>query len=142
MVKMTELEAWKVLYNWAMTAPASADSHFKEARREIGRLIKLVEKANNNPAAFWKRVNQSLAENGYVCVMHVSAEDVRSFAMKNSSCNQLPSGFSDEEIIKEVKSIARRESGMWSARSLARRLVRLTAFELSKRAGLEWSEDA
>lgn len=140
MTEMTELEAWKLVYAWAKKMRATAGPQFKEACEVIRNSIKRVERANDDRAALWKMVEEALAAQGYVLVYAVSAEEVRSVVRKHTGCKQLPAGFSDDEIVRELRFHVRRYSKSTYFMRGINVTIRGVALKLADRAGLEtWS---
>ncbi len=138
MTNMTELEAWKVIYAWAKTVPASADPQFKEARTILRKVIKRVEKANNDPAAAWRLIHEAIAAQGHVLVWAASAEEVRSSFKMHTGGQELPAGFSDKEIVKKLKSYVGWYGRTMSFRSSMEYIESSVARDLATRAGLKW----
>jgi hypothetical protein len=138
MAKMTELEAWKLIYAWSRTVPASAHPQFKEARTVLRKFINRVEKANSDPAAAWKLIEQGMAEQGHVLVWSASAEEVRRLVRTKTGCKELPTGFSDKEILKELRIYLRRYGGGMHFRDPLRFVIWSVAYHLATQAGLKW----
>jgi hypothetical protein len=138
MAKMTDIEALKTIQAWATLVPATKFPEFKQARSILGSFIKRLEIANNHPPTAWRMIHQALAGQGHVLAWSISTEDLRSVVRDCSGCNELPAGFSDEELIKEIKSELRRYGNppdvtpgffMWRLAS-----------KLARQAGLSWPE--
>jgi hypothetical protein len=138
MTEMTELEAWKLLYAWARRVPATRSPQFKEARKVIRKSIKRVEKANDDPVALWKMVEEALAAQGYVLVYAISAEEVRSVVRKHTGCKELPAGFSDDEIVRVLRFHVRRYRECQHLMRGMNVITRGVALKLAHRAGLKW----
>jgi hypothetical protein len=138
MKKMTELEALKVIKAWATLVPASTVPEFKQARSILGGLIKRIEIANHHPAVAWRMIHQALAGQGHVLAWSISAEDLRSVVRERTGGKELPPKFSNEELIKDIKSELR-QYGRPPDVTPRLFMVRL-ARKLAMRAGLSWSE--
>jgi hypothetical protein len=138
MKKMSELEALKVIQAWATLVPASAYHDFKQAREILNKLVKRIEMANDHPPTAWKMIHQALAGQGHVLAWSIPVEDLRSVVREHTGCRKLPAGFSDEELIKEIKSELRRYGTPPDVRPGSFMLT--LAGKLAIRAGLSWSE--
>jgi hypothetical protein len=138
MTKMTEFEAWKLIYAWTTTVPTGVDPHFKEARALLRKFIKRVEKGNNEPAAAMRMIHEAMVEQGHVLVWSASAEEVRRFVRLCTGCEKLPPGFSNMEIVKELKPYVRRYVHSWECNKSKQLMTWSVAHDMAIRAGLEW----
>lgn len=118
---------------------ASAHPQFDEALKAIRQSIKRVENVNDDHVALWKMVEDALAAQGYVLVSSISAEEVRSVVRKHTGCKVLPTGFSDDEIVRELRSYVRRYRESQHFTRGMNVIKRGDALELAQRAGLTWS---